>query len=110
VTSVLAHVQRREPLATVVLFRGDVELSRWTLPHSGRADLAALEVLARVALAARRLGCAIRLDHADEDLVGLVAFAGLAEVAGLAGQVVGEPEDAEELGTEEVVVPDDPVA
>jgi hypothetical protein len=102
VTSVLAGVVRFDALATVVLVRGDAELGRWALP--GRVDLAAVEVLARVALAARRLGCAIRLRDADPELVGLVALVGLTR------EVVGEPEDGEELGAEEVVVPDDPVA
>jgi hypothetical protein len=105
-------VLRRDALATVVLVRGDVELSRWALTCAGRIDLGAVDGLARLALAARRLGCAIRLEDADPDLVCLLALVGLAEVAGLAGlgQVVGEPEDREQLGPEEVVVPDDPVA
>ena len=109
-TCVLAPVRRRDPLATVVLVRGDAELSRWPLPCAGPPDLAVVDALARLALAAQRHGCAIRLDEADPELVGLLAFAGLAEVAGLARQVVGQPEDGEEVGTEEVVVPDDPVA
>ena len=109
-TSVLAGVLRRDALATVVLVRGDVELSRWTLRCPGRIDLAAVDGLARLALAARRSGYAIRLDDAEPQLVGLLALAGLAEVAGLPGEVVGEPEDREQLGPEEVVVPDDPVA
>ena len=94
----------------MVVVRGGEELARWVLPDTGRPDLAAVDALARAALAARRLGCAILLDGADEDLLGLLALAGLAEVVGLAGQVVRQPEDGEELGTEEVVVPDDPVA
>jgi hypothetical protein len=109
VTSVLAGVLRRDALATVVLVRGDVELSRWPLRCAGPTDLSTVDVVARVALAARRLGCAIRLHDPDPDLVGLLALVGLAEVAGLPGQVVGEPEHREELGPEEVVVPDDPV-
>jgi hypothetical protein len=104
VTSVLARVLRRDALATVVLVRGDVELSRWPFWCTGRIDLAAVDGLARLALAARRLGCAIRLQDADPDLVELLAL------VGLAGEVVGEPEDREQLGPEEVVVPDDPVA
>jgi hypothetical protein len=95
-------MQRREALATVVLVRGGDELSHW--PLAGRPDLDAVDALARLALAARRLGCAIRLRDADPDLVGLLAL------VGLAGEVVGEPEDREEIRAEEVVVPDDPVA
>ena len=109
-TSVLASVLRPDALATVVLVCGNVELSRWPLPRRGRPDLAAVDTLARLALAARRLGCAIRLRDADPDLAVLLALVGLAEVAGLAGEVVGEAEGGEQLGPEEVVVPDDPVA
>jgi hypothetical protein len=109
VTSVLRGVRPRDALATVVLVRGEVELSRWPLRRVERADLVAVDLLARLALAARRLGCAIRLRDADPDLVALLALVGLAEATGLPGQVVGEAEDGEELGPEEVVVPDDPV-
>ena len=108
-TGVLGGVSR-DGQATVVLVRGDVELGRWTLPPGGRPDLGAVDVLARVALAARGLGCAIRLCDADADLADLLVLVGLAEVVGLAGQVVGEAEGPEQLGSEEVVVPDDPVA
>ena len=101
-TSVLAVMLRREALATVVLVRGADEVAAW--PLAGRPDLEAVDALARLALAARRLGCAIRLRDADPDLVGLL------KLVGLAREVVGEPEDGEEVGAEEVVVPDDPVA
>jgi hypothetical protein len=110
VTSVLARVLRRDALATVVFVRGEVELSRWPLRCPGRIDLAAVDRVARLALAARRLGCTICLLDADPALVGLLALVGLAEEAGLPGQMVGEPEHREQLGPEEVVVPDDPVA
>ena len=101
---------RRDGLATVLLVRGDVELSRWTLTAGGGADLTVVDALARVQLAARRLGCAIRVCDADADLVRLLVLAGVAEVVGLAGEMVRQAEDGEELGPEEVVVPDDPVA
>ena len=109
-TSVLGGVLRRDVLATVVLRRGDLELSEWCLPREDRIDLAAVGHLARLVLTARRLGCAIELRDADPELLGLLGFVGLAEVAGLRGQVVGEAEDGEQVGVEEVVVPDDPVA
>ena len=92
---------RREALATVVLVRGVDELSQWSL--RGRPDLAAVDALARLVLQARRLGCAIRVRDADPELVRLVALVGLTR------ELVGEPEDREEVGREEVVVPDDPV-
>ena len=109
-TPVLAGVLRRDALATVVLRRGEVELSEWSLPRADRIDLAAVGHLARLALVARRLGCAIELRDADPELIGLLGFVGLAEVAGLRGQVIGEVEHGEEGRAEEVVVPDDPVA
>ena len=96
-TSVLAVM-----LATVVLLRDGLELSRWEV--DGPPDLDAIDALARVALAARRSGCVIRLQDADAHLVGLLALVGLAR------EVVGQPEDGEEVRAEEVVVPDDPVA
>ena len=89
-TAVLAAMLRRQALATVVLVRGADELSHW--PLAGRADLAAVDALARLALAARRLGCAIRLRDADPDLIGLLVLVGLTR------EVVGEPEDREEVG------------
>lgn len=44
------------------------------------ADAVALDALARLALAARRAGCSVRLHGAAPELRELVAFAGLAEV------------------------------
>ena len=48
----------------------------------GRVDVDAVTVdaLARLQLAARRQGCAVRLRHASGDLRDLVAFMGLADV------------------------------
>jgi ABC-type transporter Mla MlaB component len=45
-----------------------------------RADLEAIDAIARLALAAQRLGCALRLENASPDLRDLVALVGLAEV------------------------------
>jgi ABC-type transporter Mla MlaB component len=44
------------------------------------ADMASLDALARMALAARRLGRGLELDGAPADLRTLIAFAGLAAV------------------------------
>jgi ABC-type transporter Mla MlaB component len=44
------------------------------------ADAVAVEALARVALAARRHGCAVVLQDASEELLALVALIGLSEV------------------------------
>ena len=89
-----------------MLVRGDTELATWPLMASAAADLAAVDELARVQLAARRMGCSIRLRDAREDLVELLDLVGLRPVL----QVVGQAEGSEEIGVEEVVVTDDPVA
>ena len=44
------------------------------------ADAVAIDALARLALVARRRGCAVRLCGASEELLALVAFMGLADV------------------------------
>ena len=44
------------------------------------ADAVAIDALARVALAARRRGCGVRLCGASEELLALVALLGLADV------------------------------
>jgi ABC-type transporter Mla MlaB component len=45
-----------------------------------RSDAVTVDALARLQLAARRLGCRVRLCHASADLVELVAFMGLDDV------------------------------
>jgi hypothetical protein len=101
-------VDRGRPRAEVVLLRGDQEVARWALTHSGPPDLGLVDEVARLQLSARRAGCRIWLRHACPDLVGLLDLVGLRELVAL--QLVGEAEDFEEAGVEEVVVPDDPVA
>jgi ABC-type transporter Mla MlaB component len=44
------------------------------------ADVAAIDALARLQLAARRQGCRIQLRNASHDLLDLVAFMGLCDV------------------------------
>jgi STAS domain len=46
-----------------------------------RVDLDAIDAVARLALAARRLGCWVRLENASPALRDLLAFVGLADVA-----------------------------
>jgi hypothetical protein len=80
-----------------------------------RPDLEAIDAVARLALAARRLGCGIRLENASPDLRDLVAFVGLAEVlpCSIASAVEsgGQTEQGEEPGgVEEERDPADPVA
>jgi hypothetical protein len=104
----------------VVLVRGDVEVARWSLTVGPCPDLSMLDELARLQLAARRLGCSIRLRDASGQLWGLIDLAGLAEVvrnadglvppSALVVEMCGEAEGAEELGVEEGVHGGDPVA
>jgi len=107
----------------VVLACGDTELATWVLAPSDPVDLSLVDELARLQLAARRVGCSIHLRNAGPELTGLLAFVGLAEaVAGVAPamrptlrqepalRVEREAEGGEQRGVEEVVMPDDPVA
>ena len=98
-------VVRGEARAEVVLLRDDVEVASWPLLCQGRPDIAVVDELARMQLAARRMGCSIWLRQACPDLMALLRMCGLGDRL----QVVGEAEGGEERGVEEVVVPDDPV-
>jgi hypothetical protein len=105
-------VLRRCTDATVVLTRGDAEVARWRLAGCDRPDVALIDQLARLQLAAGRVGYAIRLRNTCAELVELLDLLGLTKVlAGAAGlrQAGGEAEGGEQVGIEEVVVPDDPV-
>lgn len=96
----------------VLLCRG-AEVASWPLPGSGRPDLALVDDLARLHLAARRAGCSIRLRDASPVLSGLLDLVGLAELLGavrLRPEVGRQAEDGEQVGVEEAVQPDDPVA
>ena len=64
-------------------------------------DAAAIDGLARLRLAARRLGCDLRVRRASAELHELLDFAGLAAVV-LGVEVGREPEEREQLvGVEE---------
>jgi anti-anti-sigma regulatory factor len=71
------------------------------------ADLATIDVLARLQLAARRTGLELRLRHASCELQELIELAGLGEV--LRVEAGGQPEEREQrLGVEEERELDDP--
>ena len=95
---------RRHTHAIVVLARGGTEVASWPLLLDGGPDLEVVDELARLQLAARRLGCSIRLRDLGEELSQLL------DLVGLRVEVAGEAECGEEVGVEEVVMPDDPVA
>ncbi|MGA9312697.1 MAG: hypothetical protein WBV74_20370 [Pseudonocardiaceae bacterium] len=107
-------MRRADSRALVVLVCGDVEVASWPLAGLDRLDLAVVNELARLQLAARRLGCEIRLRAACTELCELLNLVGLGELgsdtAGLCRQLSGEAEGGEQIGVEEVVMPDDPVA
>jgi len=72
----------------VVLVRGRAEVASWSLSCRGRPDLSVLNDVARLQLAARRLGCSIRLRAADGGLHELLDLCGLADV--VPGTPLGE--------------------
>ncbi|MCW2985714.1 MAG: sle [Conexibacter sp.] len=73
-----------------------------------RTDLALVDVLLRLHLAARRCGWRLRIDDPAPCLCGLLELTGLGGV--LAVKPRGQPELGEQLGVEEVVQPGDPPA
>jgi hypothetical protein len=106
----------------VVLMHGSAEVASWPLALDAPPDLAVINELARLQLAARRLGCSIRLRDACPELWDLLELAGLVGVVSNAGAVTKaavvscmdagvdagglvvemgrEPETGEELGIE----------
>ena len=70
----LISVVRREVHATVVLVRGQAELASWPLTGDGCPDLSVVDALARMQLAARRAGCAIRVRDACPELSELLGL------------------------------------
>jgi hypothetical protein len=78
---------------------------------AGRAavpDLGTVEALCRLQLAARRLGCTIRVPGASAELRDLIALVGLDEL--LLDRQGGQLEEREEARLEERVDPADPPA
>jgi hypothetical protein len=101
----------------VVRAAGDVEVVSWPVTTGSGCDLAVVDALARLQLAARRWGCSIRLRGAEDEVLGLVDLLGLKEVLiggpdppESAREVPGEAERLEQFEVEEVVLADDPVA
>ncbi len=89
--------------AIVVLVRGNAAVAAWPLPAPSRPDLSSVDELARLQVAALRLGCSIRLRDPSPELSQLL------DLVGVRIEVCGQAESGEELGVEEVVMPDDPV-
>jgi ABC-type transporter Mla MlaB component len=57
--------------------------------HGIQPDAVTVDALARLQLAARRYDCRVRLRHASDDLLELVAFMGLSEVLPDLGRTLG---------------------
>jgi hypothetical protein len=93
----------------VVLVCGVTEVASWPLAGSDRPDLALVDQLTRLQLAARRLGCEIRLRDPCVELLELFNLLGLGEIVTGLRQPSGQAEGGEQVGVEEVVMPDDPV-
>ena len=97
------------------IVRGDSTIILCDLARLADADMATVDALARLALRARRMGCAVTLRDPSTELLELVGLAGLGEVlpcAPVSGlEVVGQPEEREvALGVEEEGDSGDPVA
>jgi hypothetical protein len=74
-----------------------------------RPDLALVDELARLHLAAKQLGWTLSVREPTGELADLLDLVGLSDVVSV--EVGGQPEQWEQrLGVEEVVMPDDPVA
>ena len=87
------------------------EVSSWPLPPGPRTDIGTVDAHARWRLLAQRRGLTLRVDEPCPVLVELLRLCGLAEVLlGPSVEVGRQAECSEQLGVEEVVVPDDPVA
>lgn len=64
----------------VVLVWGDREVGRWPLELPGASvDLATIDHLSRLQLAAKRLGCEVRLAHLCPRVCELLDLAGLGD-------------------------------
>ncbi len=101
--------------ARALVESGRADLLVCDLAGVAHPDLVVVDALARLQLTARRLGCALRLRHAGDDMRALLAFVGLADVvrgdADLGVEAGWQAEQREEaLGVEEETDPgDDPV-
>ena len=96
----------RDSLATLVVVLDDGTELVVGRVDATCPDLALVDLLARLHLAARRRGGTLRVDGAPPRLCALLSLAGLAGV--LAVQPRGQPELLEQVRVDEVVEPGDP--
>lgn len=92
--------------AVVVVLDGHVEVVVGRIVDT-RPDLAVVDALARLQLAARRVGCSIRVHEPSRELYELLDLVGLAHlIAGRAGlplEAGRKAEGGEQLGVQEAV-------
>ena len=93
--------------AVVLVLGSGLEVPIWQGEAPLRADLSAVDALARMELEARRRGGSIRLRNPCPQLLELLELVGLAGL-GLAVEVYREAEGGEEVGVQEMVEPGDP--
>ena len=94
--------------ATVIGPGGD-EVERWVLSGPGRPDLAAVDVLARLELEARRRGARLVVEALCPLLAELLEVSGLGRRVGVGREVGRQAEEREDRpGVEEAVEPTDP--
>ncbi|MDQ6909623.1 MAG: hypothetical protein M3Z84_02380 [Actinomycetota bacterium] len=91
----------------MVVVDGDKVVARWRVDDPARPDLSMVETMARLHLAARRIGLDLRLEHPSTELWGLVELVGLAD---LLLDARWQAEGPEQLRVEKVMKPGDPVA
>ena len=77
------------------------------LEGAASPDIGMIDALARMQLAARRVGWTVRVGTACPELCELIELSGLG--IALALETIGQPEEREELRVQEVVEPGDPV-
>ena len=93
--------------ALLVMVDGDEEIVVGHLVCR-RADLGAVDALARLQLTARRSGCTLRLRDVSPTLGDVLGLVGLGELVASVVEVGGQTEGREQLGVEEVVDGHDP--
>jgi hypothetical protein len=102
----LIYVEGGEESETlVVALDGATEVAAWPLDLGALPDLATVDSLARMQLAARRFGLSLQVRHPSDELRRLLGFAGLAE---LLLEARRQTEHSEQLGVDEVVEPGNP--
>ena len=74
------YVPPQDATPCVVVMHGDAEVACLPLPPGRHPDISVVDHLARLQLAARRLGYSIRLRGAPSELLELIDLAGLSDI------------------------------